>query len=148
MVDPIVPSPAAAPSVIPARTSLPNEFTDDPRVYMAAERTFLSWIRTGLAFMGFGFVVARFGFFLRELALNNNLKVVQHQNSVSLPAGITLIVAGVLINLYSAVRHHYYIKALDRGEFRRAYTVSYTFFIVVFLTIIGLSAAIYLDVAL
>ena len=31
----------------------------DPRIYMAAERTFLAWIRTGLALMAFGFVVAR-----------------------------------------------------------------------------------------
>ena len=41
--------------------------TEDPRVPLAAERTFLAWIRTGLALMGFGFVVARFGLFLREL---------------------------------------------------------------------------------
>ncbi len=32
--------------------------TEDPRVPLAAERTFLAWIRTGLALMGFGFVVA------------------------------------------------------------------------------------------
>jgi len=45
-----------------------EEDARDPRVYLAAERTFLAWIRTGLALMGFGFVVARFGLFLRELA--------------------------------------------------------------------------------
>jgi putative membrane protein len=43
-----------------------TDLRDDPRVDMAAERTFLAWIRTGLALMGFGFVVARFGLFLRE----------------------------------------------------------------------------------
>ena len=46
-----------------------NELHDppaDPRVYMAAKRTFLAWIRTGIAFMAFGFVVDRFGLFLRE----------------------------------------------------------------------------------
>lgn len=42
--------------------------TEDPRVPLAAERTFLAWIRTGLALMGFGFVVSRFGLFLREFA--------------------------------------------------------------------------------
>jgi len=39
----------------------------DPRVYLAAERTFLAWIRTSLALMAFGFVVSRFGLFLRVL---------------------------------------------------------------------------------
>ena len=55
-----------------------NETQDsptDPRIYMAAERTFLAWIRTGIAFMGFGFMVARFGLFLREIALGNNVTV-------------------------------------------------------------------------
>ena len=33
---------------------------DDPRVYLAAERTFLAWIRTSVSLMGFGFVIARF----------------------------------------------------------------------------------------
>jgi putative membrane protein len=57
-----------------------NEIHDsptDPRIYMAAERTFLAWIRTGIAFMAFGFVVARFGLFLREIALSNNMKIAQ-----------------------------------------------------------------------
>src|ERR1035441_183963 len=45
---------------------------EDPRVYLAAERTFLAWIRTGLALMGFGFVVARFGLFLREIEFSQH----------------------------------------------------------------------------
>ena len=40
----------------------------DPRIYLAAERTFLAWIRTGLGLMGVGFAVARFGLFLREMS--------------------------------------------------------------------------------
>ena len=42
-----------------------DEAGRDPRIYMAAERTFLAWIRTGLALMAFGFVVACFAVLLR-----------------------------------------------------------------------------------
>jgi putative membrane protein len=118
----------------------------DPRIYMAAERTFLAWIRTGIAFMGFGFVVARFGLFLREIAQSNNMTVSQHGNGFSLPVGIALIVAGIMVNLIAAIRHHRYIKALDRGKFRQAYGLIFTFLIAVFLTVIGLAVAIYLAV--
>jgi putative membrane protein len=121
----------------------PNSSTD-PRIYMAAERTFLAWIRTGIAFMGFGFVVARFGLFLREIALTNNMTVAQHNNGFSMPVGVALIVAGILVNLIAAIRHHRYIKALDRGQFRQAYGLIFTFLIAGFLAIIGLAVAIYL----
>ena len=70
-----------------------HDFSADPRIYMAAERTFLAWIRTGIALSGFGFVVARFGLFLREIAAGNNMTVAQHNKSFSLPGvGIALIV--------------------------------------------------------
>jgi putative membrane protein len=118
----------------------------DPRIYMAAERTFLAWIRTGIAFMGFGFVVARFGLFLREMALGNNATVARHDNDFSLPVGIALIVAGVMVNLIAVLRHHRYIKALDQGQFRPAYRLVFTFLIAGFLAIIGLAVTIYLAV--
>jgi putative membrane protein len=120
----------------------------DPRIYMAAERTFLAWIRTGIAFMGFGFVVARFGLFLREIALTNNMTVAQHSNGFSMPVGVALIVAGILVNLIAAIRHHRYIKALDQGQFRQAYGSAFIFLIAGFLAIIGLAVAIYLAVLL
>jgi len=128
-----------------------NETQDsstNSRIYMAAERTFLAWIRTGIAFMGFGFVVARFGLFLREIALANNMTVAQNNNGFSMPVGIALIVAGILVNLIAAIQHHRYIKALDRGQFRQAYGSAFIFLIAGFLAVIGLAVAIYLAVLL
>ncbi len=115
---------------------------------MAAERTFLAWIRTGIAFMGFGFVVARFGLFLREIALSNNVTVAQPGNGFSLPAGVALIVAGIMITLIAALRHHRYIQALDRGQPKPAHNSFFIFSIAGFLAIIGLAVAIYLAVLL
>ena len=42
---------------------------DDPRIYLAAERTFLAWIRTFVSLMGFGFLIARFALFIRGYGL-------------------------------------------------------------------------------
>jgi putative membrane protein len=128
-----------------------NETPDsptDPRIYMAAERTFLAWIRTGIAFMGFGFVVARFGLFLREIAHSNNVTVPQHDSGLSLPVGISLIMAGIVVNLIAAIRHRRYTKALDRGQFREAYGPVFTFLVAGFLAIIGIAVAVYLTLLL
>ena len=60
---------------------------DDPRVYLAAERTFLAWIRTSLALMGFGFLIARFAILIR-IARDR-----RHAGPIA-PAGV-LTLAGV-----------------------------------------------------
>jgi putative membrane protein len=92
-----------------------QDFTQDPRVYLAAERTFLAWIRTGLALMGFGFVVARFGLFLRELsAVRPELPV--HQGSGSQWIGVTLVLLGVAALAYAAAGHRTMLQRLARGE--------------------------------
>ena len=87
----------------------------DPRTYFAEQRTFLAWIRTGIALMGFGFVVARFGLFLRELASLRTLPQLQ-SSALSVPLGTALLVAGVLVNIVSAVRHVRIVRAINSGE--------------------------------
>jgi putative membrane protein len=75
-----------------------------PSDYLAAERTFLAWIRTGLALMGFGFVVARFGLFLRALQ-SSQATLPTESYGLSFWLGTTLIIVGVIVNIWS-VRHH------------------------------------------
>jgi putative membrane protein len=87
----------------------------DPRVYFAAERTFLAWIRTGLSLMGFGFVVARFGLFLRQSAAASQAATVKSYG-FSVWVGTAMVLAGVFVNLTSALRHTRIISGLNRGD--------------------------------
>lgn len=90
-----------------------QESAKDPRVYLAAERTFLAWIRTGLALMGFGFVVARFGLFLRELSVS--AQPVPQTPHFSVWIGTALVLIGVVVNLLAAVHHVRLVRDLNRG---------------------------------
>lgn len=87
---------------------------EDPRVRLAAERTFLAWIRTGLAMMGFGFIVARFGMFLRELAAVRGTPV-PRSLGLSVWVGSALIMLGVVVNLVTASRHSRLLARLRNG---------------------------------
>ncbi len=87
---------------------------DDPRVYLAAERTFLAWIRTSVALMGFGFVIARFALFLREYQTIMAPKVAP-KPAFSNWVGVGMIFLGVVVSLLAAIRHFRYIQALQSG---------------------------------
>jgi putative membrane protein len=117
----------------------------DPRIYMAAERTFLAWIRTGIALMGFGFVVARFGLFLRELASSSEPTQLHH-TSFSLPVGILLIAIGIVVNVVAAIRHRRCVRAIDRGQFRPTFGSGFALSLAGLLALIGLAVAVYLAV--
>jgi putative membrane protein len=116
----------------------------DRTTYLAEERTFLAWIRTGIAMMGFGFVVARFGLFLRELASMRALPQIQ-TSALSVPLGTALLVAGVLVNIMSSVRHVRIVRALNTGA--PMVTKPSTLGIVVALALAaaGLAMAVYLS---
>jgi putative membrane protein len=118
--------------------------TDNPadlRVYFAGERTTLAWVRTGLAMMGFGFVVARFGLFLRELADARGLS--PQRGQLSLWAGVALVVLGVVVNVYAAVRHANFTRRFDSGRPARP-SSSMPIVVAAMLACIGLFVAGYL----
>jgi putative membrane protein len=115
----------------------------DPRTYFAEERTFLAWIRTGIALMGFGFVVARFGLFLRELASLRTLPQAA-TSALTVPLGTTLLVAGVLVNIFSSVRHVRVVRALNTGEPIVTKPSTMAILVALSLAAAGLAMAVYL----
>jgi putative membrane protein len=121
------------------------DFHTDPRIYLAAERTFLAWLRTGIALMGFGFVVARFGLFLREITAAQTSIKLPHAG-FSLPVGILLIALGIIVNVVAAIRHRHCVRAIDRGQFRQTFGSAFGLWLAGLLALIGLAVAVYLAV--
>lgn len=80
----------------------------DPRIIFAAERTLLAWIRTGLSLMGFGFVVARFSLLMHEMGI---LIDEVRTPGFSLWIGFTLVILGVLVNIFAG---YAYSKNMQR----------------------------------
>jgi putative membrane protein len=120
-----------------------QDFSNDPRVYFAAERTFLAWIRTGLALMGFGFVVARFGLFLRELsATQAELHIRSSRFSTGI--GVVLILIGVVVNITSVISHIRLIRDLKRGVDSFARPSYQAIAVAVLFAIIGAAMVVYM----
>jgi putative membrane protein len=115
----------------------------DPRVAMAAERTFLAWIRTGLALMGFGFVLARFGLFLREMASLQNLSRPVGRG-YSLWIGVCLVALGVVVNILAAVNHARYLRALSTSRVPPHLNTWLGYLMTAVLAVIGVVTAVYL----
>jgi putative membrane protein len=129
----------------PAGLSTKDPTPKDPRVYMAAERTFLAWIRTGLALMAFGFVLARFGIFLRSLSATTAIPDVR-QAHFSVSVGIGLIGVGVLVQVLSVIHYRRLIQDLNTGmaEFDQPSTLASA--VSVIMAAIGLAMAVYLSI--
>ena len=117
----------------------------DPRVYLAAERTFLAWIRTGLALMGIGFAVSRFGLFLRQVtAVESHLPANPHTTGISLWSGVALVALGVIVTISSVLRHIQLVRQLSSGTWQPGRVSRDAVILGVILAALGIGMAIYL----
>ena len=115
----------------------------DPRVYLAAERTFLAWIRTGLGLMGVGFAVSRFGLFLREFTAT------QHPSAIlstthSVVTGVALVALGVVINILAVINHITLTRQLASGTWQPGKSSRTAIALALLLAVLGIGMAIYL----
>jgi putative membrane protein len=116
---------------------------DDPRIYLAAERTFLAWVRTSLALMGFGFLIARFAFWTREYALVEAGQPITRP-PISPWLGFGMVVVGVYVCVTSAVRHRSYIHALKDGVSNPPRDLRGALILAGILALVGLAMAVHI----
>ncbi len=117
---------------------------EDPRVYLAAERTFLAWVRTSLALMGFGFLIARFALLIRETGVMVPLPEQSHKPAISPWLGFTMICFGVAVCLVSALRYRRYIRALEAGTANPSVSTRTPLIMAAVLTLVGLFMAVHI----
>ena len=104
----------------------------DPRIYMAAERTFLAWVRTAISITVFGFVIDKFEFFLMQIQQVLHLHfTVEHQKLFQI--GSFLIVMGVITILLGITNFQRTIKQVDSGFYRTNVFLYTTYGILIFL---------------
>jgi putative membrane protein len=128
---------------VPQKAEISSAVTQDPRVYLAAERTFLAWIRTGLSLMGFGFVVARFGLFLREMEFSQHPLALRSAR-FTLWTGTALILIGVVVNVLSARQHIQFVREVKSGIELVERPVTMAVVIALILAVTGVAMTVYL----
>ncbi len=135
----------------PAEASLVREedrptSSDDVRTFLAGQRTLLAWVRTALALMGFGFLVAKFGLFLRQLSAIEQLAEIKGSR-FSLWMGMSLVLVGVVVNIYAAVRHAQLAAQFASRKHGRPAKPWFEISLSVALALIGVVMTVYLWVA-
>ena len=116
---------------------------EDPRIYLAAERTFLAWIRTSLALMGFGFLIARFAFLIRATE-NAGMPAELHRPVFSPRLGFAMVCFGVVVCVVSLARHFKYVHALEQGVANPRLDSRMPLIVAAILALVGLAMAVHL----
>jgi putative membrane protein len=124
---------------VAAPTTVPRP-VDDPRIYLAAERTFLAWIRTSVALMGFGFLIARCALWIREDAAEVGEPI--RRPTLSPWFGVGMVLVGVLVCTMAAARHQSYIGALKGGVANPPLDVRGALIVAGILALVGLAMAV------
>ncbi len=105
----------------------------DPRIYMAAERTFLAWVRTAISITVFGFVIDKFEFFLIQLQKVLHLQFsIEHHRLFQI--GSFLIVMGVITILLGITNFQRTVRHVDEGFYRTNVLLYTTYGVLIFLT--------------
>ncbi|ADC89908.1 protein of unknown function DUF202 [Thermocrinis albus DSM 14484] len=119
----------------------PKEVTD-PRIYMAAERTFLAWVRTAISLIVFGFVIEKFEFFIVQLERIFNIHL-QGEHHKLFSIGAFVISIGVITLVLGILNFYRTITQVDKG-FYRTHTWLYKIYgAIIFLTCVVLATYVF-----
>ncbi len=113
---------------------------NDPRVFVAAERTLLAWTRTSLALIAFGFVIERFGLFVHMLMSEQGQVL---QKGVSFWVGVAFILFGAIVALLAAVQYRRILNTLKPVEIPEGYWVNMGVFANLVLAAFGVAISVY-----
>lgn len=114
-------------------TSVEPKEVRDPRIYMAAERTFLAWVRTAIALIVFGFVIEKFEFFLMQLEKLFQIHIGGSYQSLA-GVGVFIVFVGLLTVAVGLLNFYRTIKQVDRGVYRTNTLLYKAYGVVIFLS--------------